>query len=244
MKLSFVIPAYNEENLIGRCLGSVLEQTAGRFCDIEIIVVNNASSDKTKEIASSFSNVIVIDESRKGLVSARRTGYLRSKGDLIANIDADTILTPGWIDKIFKEFADNENLAALSGPHVFYDLSAVLNFWVIFYYRLAFMSYLLNRFVFKIGSMLQGGNFVVRRSAIEKIGGFNSKFDFWGEDADLAGRLNKVGDVKFTFKLPIYASGRRIKSEGALKIFWKYSINYFWTIFFNKPFNKKYMDIR
>jgi glycosyltransferase involved in cell wall biosynthesis len=245
MKLSFVIPAYNEENLIGQCLNSILKQAADMLDDdIEIIVVNNASTDRTKEVALSFSGVIVIDEPKKGLVNARRAGFLESSGDLIANIDADTILTPGWINKIFEEFAGKQNLVALSGPQIFYDLSRVFNFWVRLYYYFAFSGYLLNRFVLRVGSMLQGGNFVVKRSALEKIGGYNSKFDFWGEDTDLARRLYSIGDVKFTLNLPIYASGRRIAAEGALAVAWRYSINYFWTIFLKKPFTKIYFDIR
>jgi len=246
MKLSFVIPAYNEEDLIGQCLEPILEQAADRPAgEIEIIVVNNASTDRTKEIAASFSVVRVIDEFRKGVVSARHAGFLSSSGDLIAFIDADTMLTPGWIDKVFKEFSDNENLVALSGPHVFYDLSRAFNVWVRLFYSIGFVGYLLNRFVFRVGSVVQGGNFVVRRLALQKIGGYyNPKFDFYGEDSDIARRLYPVGDVKFTFNLPIYASGRRIAAEGALKMGLRYGINYFWAIFFRKPFTKKYIDVR
>ena len=49
--------------------------------------------------------------------------------------------------------------------------------------------------------MMQGGNFVVRRSALDTIGGFNPDFSFYGEDTELACRLNKVGGVRFTFAL-------------------------------------------
>ncbi|MFH1990288.1 MAG: glycosyltransferase family 2 protein [Patescibacteria group bacterium] len=244
MKLSFVIPAYNEEDLIGECLNSVLKQAVNRPGEIEVIVVNNASTDGTGEVASSFSGVIVIDEPKKGLVNARHAGFLASKGDLIANIDADTILTPGWVDKVLKAFLGNPNLVALSGPHIFHDLSRTFNLWVRLFYGIAFTSYLLNRFVFRAGSMLQGGNFIVKRAALEKIGGYNLKFDFYGEDSDIAMRLHPLGDVKFTFSLPIYVSGRRIAVEGALITVWRYGINYFWAIFFKKPFTKTYLDVR
>ncbi|MEK7178428.1 MAG: glycosyltransferase family 2 protein [Patescibacteria group bacterium] len=244
MKLSFIIPAYNEEDLISKCLESILKQAASRLGDIEIIVVNNASTDKTREIALSFPGVIVVDEPQKGIVHARHAGFLASSGDLIANIDADTMLTPGWINKILKAFSDNQNLVALSGPHIFYDLSRTFNFWARLFYGIGFVSYLLNRFIFRVGSMIQGGNFVVKRSALQKIGGYNSEFDFWGEDSDIARRLHSIGDVKFTFNLPIYASGRRIVAEGAPTIAWRYGINYFWTIFFKKPFTKTYLDVR
>lgn len=244
MKLSFVIPAYNEEDLIGKCLDSVLKQAADRPEEIEIIVVNNASTDRTKEIAQSFPGVIIVDEPQKGIVYARHAGFLASSGDLIANIDADTMLTLGWMDKVLKTFSDNPNLVALSGPHIFYDLSRAFNFWVRLFYGVAFASYLMNRFVFRVGSVIQGGNFVVKRSALQRIGGYNPKFDFWGEDSDLARRLHPIGDVKFTFNLPIYASGRRIVIEGKLTTAWRYGINYFWTIFFKKPFTKTYLDVR
>jgi len=244
MKLSFVIPAYNEEDLIGKCLDSILKQAADRPDDIEIIVVNNTSTDRTREVASSFPGVIIVNESKKGLVNARRAGFLASSGDFIANIDADTMLTPGWIDKVLKAFADNQNLVALSGPHIFHDLSRAFNLWVRLFYGVAFASYLMNRFVFQVGSMLQGGNFVIKRSALQKIGGYNLEFDFWGEESDLARRLHPIGDVKFTFNLPIYASGRRIAAEGKLTTAWRYGVNYFWTIFFKKPFTKTCVDVR
>lgn len=243
IKLSFVIPAYNEEAYIGKCLASIVKQVGGRS-DTEIIVVNNASTDGTKETAASFRNVKVVDEPEKGIVKARRAGFLASRGELIANIDADTVLTPGWVDKVVSEFSKNPKLVAVSGPYIYYDLPKSTNFAVKCFYAAGYVSYLLNRFVFRVGSMLQGGNFVVKRSAIEKIGGYNTKLDFYGEDSDLARRLHKVGDVKFTFGLPMYTSGRRLKGEGVLTMGMKYGINYFWTIFFKKPFTKSYIDVR
>ncbi len=116
MKLSFVIPAHNEEKNIGNCLKSILQETPGKFFAVEIIVVNNASADKTKEIALSFPNVRVVDEERKGITYARQAGYLAATGDLIANVDADNILSPGWLEKVFSEFLKNDKLVGLSGP--------------------------------------------------------------------------------------------------------------------------------
>ena len=53
MKLSFVIPAYNEEKYIGQCLQSIFDEMKGASHDVEIIVANNNSTDRTKEIALS-----------------------------------------------------------------------------------------------------------------------------------------------------------------------------------------------
>ncbi len=244
MKLSFVIPAYNEENYIGKCLESIFRETKGREYNIEVVVVNNASTDKTKEVASSFDGVIVVDEMKKGLVSARKAGFDAATGHLIANIDSDTVLTPGWIDKVLREFSQNENLVGLSGPFIYYDLSPSVNFWVRIWYFFGFLSYLMNRFVFKISSMLQGGNFIIKKEAFERAGGYSNSFDFWGEDTDVARRLHKVGEVKFTFKLPIYTSGRRLKAEGVVMPALRYTVNYLWVIFFKKPFHKTFTDIR
>jgi len=244
MKLSFVIPAYNEEDLIGECLNSVLKQTVNRPGEIEIIVVNNASTDGTRKVASSFPGVVVVDEPKKGLVNARHAGFLASRGDLIANIDADTILTPGWIDKVLEEFSKNQNLVALSGPYIYYDLSKIQNFFIKVYYFIGYLSYIINHFVLHIGAILQGGNFIVKRAALEKIGGFDNSIIFYGEDTDIARRIQKVGRVKFTFKLPMYTSGRRLKKEGVLTMALRYPINYIWVTIFKRPFTKDYLDVR
>lgn len=244
MKLSFVIPAYNEENYIGRCLNSIQQQIAGKNYDLEIIVVNNASIDGTKAVALSYPGVKVVDEPRKGLSQARQTGFLAATGDLVANIDADTMLTPGWIDKVLQVFSSNQKLVAYSGPFVYYDLTPGLNFLVRIYYFFVYLNYLFLRHVVEVTSNLQGGNFVIRKSALNQIGGYNTNFVFYGEDADIARRLNKIGPVVFSFALPIFASGRRLQGEGLLMSAAKYVINYFWTVLFKKPFSKNYNNIR
>ncbi len=221
-----------------------MNHAEGRGYDFEIIVVNNASTDKTGNVAKSFRGVKVVDEPRKGLSMARHSGYLKARGDLIANVDADTILPSGWIEEVFREFSDDEKLIALSGPMIFYDIPGrAMRFYVRLFYHLGFVSYVLNRYVFRTASMLQGGNFVVKKSALDKIGGYNIKYSF-GEDADLSCRLYGLGKIKFTFKLPMYASGRRIAKEGALTMSLRYGLQYFWTVIFKKPFTQNFPDIR
>ncbi|MBU6141547.1 glycosyltransferase family 2 protein [Patescibacteria group bacterium] len=243
MKLSFVIPAYNEEKYVGACLESVLKEVRHRH-DVEVIVVNNASTDGTKKVASSFKGVTVVDEHKKGLSAARQAGFAASHGELIANIDADTVLPHGWIEKVIAAFDQNPNLVGFSGPYIYHDLSFITNLGVRIFYYAGYASYLVNRFILKKGAMLQGGNFVVRRSALEKIGGFNIAFEFYGEDTDIARRLNEVGDVVFTFQLPMYTSGRRLEGEGVVTMGLRYSVNYIWTLVFKRPFTKDFIDIR
>ncbi len=244
-KLSFVIPAYNEENYIGPCLEAIERAMAGKNYNMEVIVVNNASTDKTEEVARSFSWAKVVNEPNKGLVRARQAGFVATTGDLIANIDADTILPLGWIDTVFAEFKNDDKIVALSGPYIYYDLSKSVNFMIKFYYGLGKIICGVTQLFFKKGAMVQGGNFILKRSALEKIGGFNvAEFDFYGEDTDIAIRMSKVGKVKFTFALPMTTSGRRLKGEGVIRMSLKYGINYLWPILFGKPYTNTYLDIR
>jgi len=244
LKLSFVIPAYNEELYLGKCLDSMVREIARTRRDAEIIVVNNASTDRTGAIAASYPSVIVVDEPRKGIVRARDAGYRAAKGDLIANIDADNMLPQGWLDKVFEEFSRNERLVALSGPLVYYDLSWLHRLQTKSFYLLGYVTYLLNHFVLKKGGMLQGGNFIVRRSALEAIGGFNTDIDFYGEDTDIARRMQEAGRIKFTFRLPMYSSGRRVAKEGLVTTGMRYAVNYIWILLFKRPFHTKSTDIR
>lgn len=138
MRLSIVIPAYNEEGYLGKCLESIERQLDDKDYDVEVIVVNNASTDNTNDIASSFSDVIVVDEPRKGLVQARHAGLAASSGELVANVDADTILPKGWLKKVMSEFDKNEELVALSGPYIYYDLPLYERILVRLFYLAAY----------------------------------------------------------------------------------------------------------
>jgi glycosyltransferase involved in cell wall biosynthesis len=264
MRLSFVVPAYNEEAYLPACLESILAQTrslpAGQA---EIIVVNNASTDRTREVALRFPGVTLVDEPRKGLTFARQAGFAAATGSLIANVDADSRLTPGWVAQVLSTFADAEQryaspeqrlaasapeqkrpLVALSGPILYYDLTPRQRVLVHIFYLTAWGTYAINRYILRVGSMVQGGNFVTSRAALEAIGGFNTAISFYGEDTDIARRLNAVGEVRFTFDLKMFSSARRLKNEGMLTMAARYSINYLWTTFFKRPFTDTYVDIR
>jgi glycosyltransferase involved in cell wall biosynthesis len=245
VKLSFVIPAYNEEKYLGACLSSILEQIKQHpETEFEVIVVNNASTDSTRDVAQKFENVKIIDEPKKGLVMARNTGFNACTGELIANIDSDSILTPGWITRVLEEFKENKKLAALSGPFIYYDLPVLVDLGIWVYYYLGFLSHLFNQYILRVGALLQGGNIVMSRDYFNKIGGYNLNLIFWGEDIDLARRLSKVGQVKFTFSHPIYSSARRLKNDGVLKMMIIYPMNYLSTTFLKKPYHNEYKDIR
>lgn len=89
-KISVIIPAYNIENEISRCLNSVLKQT---YKNIEIIVVDDGSSDRTLEILKlyeqKYDNVIVVHQENQGVFSARLNGIKRATGKWIGFVDGD-----------------------------------------------------------------------------------------------------------------------------------------------------------
>jgi cellulose synthase/poly-beta-1,6-N-acetylglucosamine synthase-like glycosyltransferase len=243
-RISFVVPAFNEEAYLRRSLLSIRREIRHAGCDAEVIVVNNASTDATRELAASFEGVAVIDEPVRGLVSARSAGYSATTGELVANIDADTVLPRGWLVKVLRQFSRNGRLVALSGPYVYYDMPVRTNVVVRLFYCLAYLFYILNRYVLRVGSMMQGGNFVVRRDALEAIGGFNGAFSFYGEDTELARRLSAVGEVKFTFDLPALSSGRRLIGEGIVRTGVRYTMNFIWVSFLGRPFTEEWVDVR
>jgi glycosyltransferase involved in cell wall biosynthesis len=244
MKLSFVIPAFNEQDFIGPCLESVMRELAAAECEAEVIVVNNASTDGTRERALAVPGVKVVDEPRKGIVRARQAGYVAARGELIANIDSDTRLPEGWVKTVLREFERDPDLAALSGPLIYYDMSRIGRLMVRAFYAVGYLVYLVMHHVLHAGAMIQGGNFIVRRAVLDKIGGYDTTIEFYGEDTDVARRVSREGRVKWTFRLPIYSSARRMKGEGLVTVGLRYAINYLWVAVRGRPFTKDYKDIR
>ncbi len=249
MKISFVIPAYNEQKMIGKCLTSVFAeikraQKKYKGFQAEVVVVDNASTDKTREEALKFSGVTVVQESLKGLVYARRAGWVASEGALVANIDADTKVPSGWLSTVLDAFAADSRLVALSGPYYYYDIPAWKRGLVKVFYFLGWLMHLLNHHVFHKGAMLQGGNFILKRTAWDAAGGFDISISFYGEDTDVARRISEQGKVVWTWRLPMHTTGRRLEKEGLIKMSWLYTINHLSILWRGKPATQKYSDVR
>lgn len=238
MKLSIIIPAYNEAAYIGKCLDSVIKAVTRTPDEIEIMVIDNASTDKTAAIAASYSGVKVFKETRQGTNFARQLGLDKCTGELIANIDADSILPNNWLSYALKKFQNNDQLVALSGPYVFYDFKYIWRVLSKFYFWLAYPVFVINNRLWNKGGAIMGGNVVIKKSALEQVGGYNTALKFYGDDTDTAQRLNKVGQVKFDYNFKILSSGRRFKKEGGVSTTYRYIINHIWMSLFNKPFNK------
>ena len=244
MKISFIIPAYNEESYLRHCLDAIIHEIAARD-GYEIIVVDNNSNDTTCEIvAREYPGVQLIHEPRRGANRAREAGFVASKGALVAFLDADTELGKGWIDRAERAFAKDPHLVCLSGPFIYYDLPFAAKALVQLFYVGTYLVYLMNNFILRDTSMIQGGTEIVRRDALAKIGGHNVDLTFYGDDADLARRLRAVGKVRWSFAFAMRSSGRRLAKEGTFTMGWRYAMNYFWITLFHRPFTMTSTEVR
>jgi len=234
--ISLVIPAYNEEAYLPACLDAVMANIAGKA--VEIIVVDNNSTDGTRQVVERYPAVTYVFEPRKGITRARQRGYLESRGDILAYVDADTHPPAGWIEQIEEQFAARPNLACLSGPYSFYDLTGLRNrvstSWFVAARALSVFT----------GYLMVGGNFAIRRTALEEMGGFDSSIEFYGEDVDIGKRACKVGKVVFSPRFVMPTSGRRMTEMGFLKIAGIYCLNYFSIALRGAPATKAYNDVR
>ncbi|WP_378148330.1 glycosyltransferase [Cnuibacter sp. UC19_7] len=123
--VSLVIPAYNEEESIGKCLVAAIEQTVPFH---EIIVVDNKSTDNTRAaveaMATAFPDAgirLVTQDAEQGITPTRNAGFNAATGDVIGRIDADTALFPNWVEQVQRAFASGDFVAA-SGPVEYYDM--------------------------------------------------------------------------------------------------------------------------
>jgi len=110
--ISVIIPAYNSEKIIERCIKSLISQSFPRE-KFEILVVDDGSTDKTAQLAKLAGADTVISIKNQGIWEARKVGVLASKGNFIATIDADCEVIDEWLNTISKELESN---SAITGP--------------------------------------------------------------------------------------------------------------------------------
>ncbi len=112
LKLSLIIPVYNEERHIRKCLDSVAAQTV---MPDEVIVVDNNSSDRSIDIANHYEFVTVVQELNQGRGYARNKGFNFAKGDILARIDSDSELKTNWVETVKSHFENDDKLSGLTG---------------------------------------------------------------------------------------------------------------------------------
>ena len=114
--VSIIVPMYNAEKYIDRCLGSILGQS---YEDIEVIVINDGSTDSSFEHAYVFAErdkrVHVVTQDNQGLVYSRKQGIMRAQGEYTLFIDSDDYIEPDMVENLVRIAEDNGADAVLSG---------------------------------------------------------------------------------------------------------------------------------
>ena len=112
--LSIIIPAYNALEHIDQCLDALLESS---YTSYEIIVVDDASTDNTRQIALDKGVTVLEHSQQSGPAAARNDGALRAKGDILFFVDADVLVARETVALVAKRFIDNPELDALFGSY-------------------------------------------------------------------------------------------------------------------------------
>ena len=242
LKISVIVCAHNEARYLAACLHSVLAQS--RVPD-QVLVVNNASTDETSLVASQIPLVDVVDEPRKGLVVARETGRRHASGDVLIYLDADCRAPLTWVGRIEQRFQRDRKLIALSGPYRYYDWDWCGPLLIRIYdFTLAPATQLLVKHLLRIGTIFYGGNFAVRREALDRIGGFDTSIEFHGEDTNLGRRLFAIGKVGLFHDCWLYTSARRYVAMGKGEVFRLYVRNFVSEIVHHRPQDRVHVDVR
>ena len=118
--VSIVITTYNHGKFIKDAIESALAQT---YSNIEVLVVDDGSTDNTKEIVLNYSNVIYHYKENNGLSAARNTGIQLSSGEFVLFLDADDYLYSNGIEINLQYLLPNENLAFVSGSYKYVDIN-------------------------------------------------------------------------------------------------------------------------
>ncbi|MEP7288990.1 MAG: glycosyltransferase family 2 protein [Chloroflexota bacterium] len=211
--ISIVIPAYNEEKTILPCLYSLAQQQA---LPDEIIVVNNASRDRTAELVQQFIanhpqlSIKLLHEAKKGVHHAREAGWRTASGDIIVQLDADEVLAPNWLAKIKQILAANPQLDVIGGAYRFENPPLII--WLtqvlynVIYPRVMQTS---SGFPYLVGGMT-----IAKRAVFEKMNGYLGKPDDQLEDYYFSEQSFKLGykiryrpDILGTHSLRRYEAG-------------------------------------
>lgn len=235
-KVSVLVPAYNEENYILKTLEALLQQD---YSNCEVIVVNNASTDRTAQVVSSFIyrqgqtfRFRLLHESRQGTQAARECGRRMATGEIIAQLDADCIPPKNWISTGVR-LMQEKKVAAVAGPYDYFDSSLVVRM-LTHVSQLLFLQPL-NQVVqiFKRGGVIIGGNVFILAAVLEKSGGYNTSLRFYGDDVDIALKVSRYGHILFTKKIMVKSSSRRYNAAGFFQVQAKYT-KAFWQSIFHK----------
>ena len=200
MKISVVIPALNEEADIGKCLGSIRRQDR----EVELIVIDNGSVDRTPEVAREYCDSVFVKPGFS-LAEMRDLGAREAGGEVVVTTDADCVAPEGWINALVKPFEDPK-VVAVGGGFRPINKNSLSRFY-------CWMSALVQGFL----GLFQGANMAYRKDAYLKSPGYADAKR--AEDWNLSWHLRKYGKTKFIRRAYTYTDipfNRQVEYPGVL----------------------------
>jgi glycosyltransferase involved in cell wall biosynthesis len=195
--ISFIVPAYNEERLLGRTLSAIHAAARDLAQPYELIVADDGSTDQTGEVARAHGAVLVQVRYRQ-ISRTRNAGARASRGDYLIFIDADTVLTPAVLRATFDVLRQG---AAGGGARFRFDGRLPL------YARL--LSPLVNA-VMRAGGMAAGCYVFCSREAFEAVGGFDERL-YGAEELVFSRALRRRGPMVI-LEDAVTTSGRKMRA--------------------------------
>jgi glycosyltransferase involved in cell wall biosynthesis len=223
-RISVVIPAFNEEATIAECLSSLARQDY--VGHVEVIVVDNASTDATADIARAL-GARVISEPVRGVCHARQRGTAAATGDIVVSTDADTTFPPSWLSQIDASMSARPDLVASCGPCSFVHGP----WWGAPYTRALFG--VTAWFYRRTGRVLYASatNIAFRRSAWS---GYDTRLTQGGDELGLLRSLRRRGPVHFDPHRVSLTSSRRLRRGLLYNVFVTCLYFYFGAYFMNR----------
>jgi glycosyltransferase involved in cell wall biosynthesis len=199
--LSFIVPAYNEEHELPRSLASIRHAAEAAQQLFEIIVVDDASTDATAEIAKA-SGAVVIPVRHRQIAAVRNAGGRAARGDILFFVDADTSISPSHLTAAINAL---ETGCAGGGARVVPEGPVPL-------WGRVFVE-VFSVFYFTIWKLGAGAFLFTTRENFRAIGGFDDEV-FAGEEIYFTLALRKLGRFKL-LREPIITSGRKLRMHSA-----------------------------
>lgn len=239
--ISIIIPTLNEESAIERTLKSLSQLTAIPY---EIIISDGKSTDRTLDIARTYTDKIFVHNKphRQTIAEGRNDGAAMASGDFLLFLDADChVLDPNaFFTEAMRRFEKEPNLVAMTAYLKFDKETETLTDRIITY--LVNQSFRISNNLFRRGA--SPGEFqLMRRTAFEKVGGFNPKL-VTGEDLDMFLRLSRVGRTRFMNDMVVYHTGRRAHKLGWPKLLSIWFANFLSFTILGKAVSREWTPIR